>query len=60
MMYNDGIELLGMKLSFDDLLILGILFVLYKEEVNDTSLYIVLVMLLLRLDHIEITHSNKL
>lgn len=40
-------ELFGIKLYFDDLLILALLFFLYKEEVNDSYLYIILLMLLL-------------
>jgi len=44
---NNVIEILGKKFSFDDLLILGLLFLLYKEEVKDSSLYVVLVLLLL-------------
>ncbi len=40
-------ELFGFKLYFDDILLLGLLFVLYSEGVDDTNLYIALVLLLL-------------
>lgn len=40
-------ELFGLKLYFDDVLLLGLLFVLYSEGVDDTNLYIALVLLLL-------------
>ncbi len=40
-------EILGLKLHFDDLLIIALLFFLYKEEVKDTYLYIALILLLL-------------
>ena len=39
-------ELFGIKLFLDDLIILGILFFLYKEEVKDDMLYIILFLLL--------------
>lgn len=41
------INILGIKLSFDDLLILGLLYILYTEGNKDISLYIVLILLLL-------------
>lgn len=41
------INIFGFKLHFDDLLILALLFFLYKEEVKDESLYIALILLLL-------------
>ena len=41
------IEILGIKLYQDDLIILGLLFFLYKEEVKDESLFISLILLLL-------------
>ena len=41
------IEVLGIKLYQDDLIILGLLFFLYKEEVKDESLFISLILLLL-------------
>lgn len=40
-------EIFGLKLHFDDLLIIAILFFLYQEEVKDTYLYIALILLLL-------------
>lgn len=45
--YEQYFEIFGIKLFFDDLLILALLFFLYKEEVKDNYLYIVLFMLLL-------------
>jgi len=45
--YNQFFEIFGIKLYFDDLLILALLFFLYKEEVKDSYLYIILFMLLL-------------
>ena len=39
-------EIFGIKLFLDDLIILGILFFLYKEEVKDDMLYIILFLLL--------------
>lgn len=44
---NNFFEIFGLKLAFDDLLIIAMLFFLYKEEVNDTYLYIALILLLL-------------
>lgn len=40
-------EIFGIKLYFDDLLLVALLFFLYQEEVKDTYLYIALVLLLL-------------
>lgn len=40
-------EIFGLKLYFDDLLILALLFFLYQEEVKDTYLYMALILLLL-------------
>ena len=40
-------EILGLKLHFDDLLIIALLFFLYQENVKDTYLYIALILLLL-------------
>lgn len=40
-------DLFGLKLYFDDILLLGLLFVLYSEGVDDTNLYIALVLLLM-------------
>ncbi|MBQ2937556.1 MAG: hypothetical protein IJE05_01525 [Clostridia bacterium] len=39
-------EILGIKLFLDDLIILGILFFLYEQNVNDEMLYIILFLLL--------------
>ena len=44
---NPLLEFHGIKLYNDDLLILALLFFLYKEHINDTLLYILLFMLLL-------------
>jgi hypothetical protein len=41
------LDLFGIKLHFDDVLILGLLFFLYKEEVKDEGLFLSLVMLLI-------------
>ena len=41
------INVFGIKLAFDDLIILGLLYLLYTEDVKDISLYIVLILLLL-------------
>ena len=45
--YDECFEILGLKLHFDDLLIMCILFFLYQEEVKDSYLYIALILLLL-------------
>ena len=46
---NDTVwlDLFGIKLYFDDVLILSLLFFLYKEEVKDESLFISLLLLLI-------------
>ena len=44
---NNAFEIFGISLEFDDLLILGLLFFLYMQDVDDYSLYIVLILLLL-------------
>ena len=45
---GDGvIDIFGFKLHTDDILILLILFILYKEDVKDKFLYIALILLLL-------------
>ena len=45
---DDGmIDIFGFKLHTDDLLIMLILFVLYKEDVKDKFLYIALILLLI-------------
>ena len=41
------IEILGIKLFLDDIIILGLLFLLYKEGVKDEMLFIALILLLL-------------
>lgn len=41
------LEILGIKLYFDDILILGLLFFLYTEGVKDEILFISLILLLL-------------
>ena len=41
------IELLGISLYLDDLIILGLLFILYNEKVKDDMLFICLILLLL-------------
>ncbi len=43
---SDAIELFGYKFYFDDLLIISILFCLYKEGINDQWLFITLLLLL--------------
>lgn len=40
-------EIFGIKLFFDDILIICLIFFLYKEEVKDQSLFISLILLLL-------------
>jgi len=40
-------DLFGIKLYFDDVLILSLLFFLYKEEVKDEGLFLSLVLLLI-------------
>ena len=40
-------DLFGIKLYFDDVLILSLLFFLYKEEVKDEGLFLALVLLLI-------------
>lgn len=41
------LEILGIKLYLDDIIILGLLFILYTEEVKDEMLFICLLLLLL-------------
>lgn len=41
------LDLFGIKLHFDDVLILSLLFFLYKEDVKDEGLFLALVMLLI-------------
>lgn len=40
-------EIFGLKLYFDDVLIICILFCLYKEDVHDEELFLCLILLLL-------------
>ncbi len=45
---DDGvIDIFGFKLHTDDILIILLLFILYKEDVNDKFLFIALLLLLL-------------
>lgn len=39
-------EIFGIKLYLDDLIILGLLFFLYQQDVNDEILYVILFLLL--------------
>ncbi len=41
------LEILGIKLYLDDIIILGLLFFLYKEDVQDEMLFLSLILLLL-------------
>lgn len=41
------LEILGIKLYLDDLIIIGLLFFLYKEDVQDELLFFILILLLL-------------
>lgn len=41
------LEISGLKLYLDDLIILSLLFILYKEEVKDDMLFILLILLLI-------------
>lgn len=41
------IEILGIKLYLDDIIILGLLFFLYKENVKDDMLFLALIFLLI-------------
>lgn len=46
--YNDFyFNLFGKKLEVDDLIIIGLLIILYKENVKDTYLFIILILLLI-------------
>ncbi len=40
-------DFFGLKLHFDDLLLIALLFFLYQEDVKDTYLYVALILLLL-------------
>lgn len=44
---SEYIEIFNFKFYFDDLLIICLLFFLYKEEVKDEFLYVALILLLL-------------
>lgn len=44
---NNYIEIMGIKLYFDDLLLICLIFFLYNEGVKDTYLFISLILLLL-------------
>ena len=44
---DECFEIFGLKLHFDDLLLIALLFFLYEENVKDTYLYIALILLLL-------------
>lgn len=41
------LEILGLKLYLDDLIILSLLFLLYMEDVHDETLFLALILLLL-------------
>lgn len=41
------LEILGLKLYLDDLIIIGIIFLLYKEDIQDEMLFLALVLLLI-------------
>ena len=41
------LEILGLKLYLDDLIILGLLFLLYTEDVHDDILFLTLILLLI-------------
>lgn len=44
---TDYIDILGIKLKFDDILLILLLYFLYLENVKDTYLYFILILLLL-------------
>lgn len=44
---NNYIEIMGIKLYFDDILLICLIFFLYNENVKDTYLFISLILLLL-------------
>ncbi len=44
---DDCFEIFGIKLHFDDILLICLLFFLYNEGVNDQLLFISLILLLL-------------
>ena len=47
--YEDDVwlDIFGIKLYFDDILILSLLFFLYKEDVKDEGLFLALILLLI-------------
>jgi len=45
--YNDYLELFGIKLYFDDILIICLLYFLYSQDVDDPYLFVALLLLLL-------------
>ncbi len=44
---DECFEFFGLKLHFDDLLLIALLFFLYQEDVKDSYLYVALILLLL-------------
>lgn len=44
---NDCFEIFGIKLYYDDALLISLIFILFKEGVEDTELFIALILLLL-------------
>lgn len=44
---KDFFEILGIKLYYDDILLISIIFFLYSEGVDDSELFITLILLLL-------------
>lgn len=44
---KDFFDILGIRLYYEDILLISLIFFLYKEDVDDTGLFIALIMLLL-------------
>ncbi len=44
---RDFLDIFGIRLHYDDVLLLSLIFFLYNEGVNDTGLFIALILLLL-------------
>lgn len=44
---DETLEIFGIKLHFDDILLICLIFFLYKQNVNDPLLFIALILLLL-------------
>ena len=44
---NHFIEILGLRLYFDDILLISLIFFLYEENIHDQLLFICLILLLL-------------